>query len=299
MHTDERGFIYFLGGHNVGFVNGQALFTINLQKIDSIGNFKWDSLGIALDTLHTNNFIVEDVAVEDDYALIAWPQIRDSVWDIRSQVLRGNGSSVLPGKGLWISEISSQKTFQSMVQSRGNSNILIWADNRPLSGIYAQRIDTAGCRIWDQNDIPLVLQSIGGLRITSDGKGGCILAGFRESDFTVRAQQVSINGGLGEVITHVEVGRSEQLPEVSLLFQNYPNPFNSTTAIVYELSKSTYAELALYNLLGQRLRTMEAGFQQAGMHKVFFDSYNLSSGAYLYELRTSEAILQRKLTILK
>ncbi len=77
------------------------------------------------------------------------------------------------------------------------------------------------------------------------------------------------------------------------LFQNYPNPFNPETAISYQLSAFSDVELAIYNLLGQKVRTMVRGRQPAGRYEVKWDGRDeagreVSSGVYIYRLRAGD-----------
>ena len=90
-----------------------------------------------------------------------------------------------------------------------------------------------------------------------------------------------------------------RLPEDLLLDQNYPNPFNPTTTIQYSLPSSSTVRLSVYNLLGQEVDVLVDGVQASGTHTVSFDASRLSSGIYLYQLRTPEAVLTRRMTLIK
>ncbi len=83
------------------------------------------------------------------------------------------------------------------------------------------------------------------------------------------------------------------------LYQNFPNPFNSRTVIPYQLSKNEEVSLILYNLLGQKLRTIYRGRQSMGNHVIEFDASGLSSGIYLYEMRVDGYIERRKLVLIQ
>ena len=91
----------------------------------------------------------------------------------------------------------------------------------------------------------------------------------------------------------------EEIPYRGALHQNYPNPFNPSTQITYEIEKSTFVELSLYNLLGQKVKTIESGFRTAGLHKVRFEAENLPSGTYLYKLTTEGFTENKKLMLIK
>ena len=89
-------------------------------------------------------------------------------------------------------------------------------------------------------------------------------------------------------------------PEQVQLFQNYPNPFNPVTVIDYRLPAAKRVELAVYNILGEKVRVLVKANQQAGSYSVAFDGRNLPSGVYYYLLRTaSGASVIKKMILLK
>ncbi len=73
------------------------------------------------------------------------------------------------------------------------------------------------------------------------------------------------------------------------LLTNYPNPFNPQTVIRFTLSQPAFVNLEVYNLLGQRVKTLAEGFRQAGVHSVDWDGRDdnnreTASGVYLCRL---------------
>ena len=95
-----------------------------------------------------------------------------------------------------------------------------------------------------------------------------------------------------------------QIPSGYTLSQNYPNPFNPTTSIVYQLAKNGDVQLSIFNTLGQRIRTMVNGAQNAGTHTVVWDGKNdfgknVSTGIYLYQLRTGDFVKTKKMVLVR
>jgi aminopeptidase N len=88
------------------------------------------------------------------------------------------------------------------------------------------------------------------------------------------------------------------------LLQNYPNPFNPETAIGYQLSAVSNVELSIYNLLGQKVRTLVKQRQPAGYYEVKWDGRDrfgneASSGIYIYQIQAGEYVKLRKIVLLR
>ncbi len=89
-----------------------------------------------------------------------------------------------------------------------------------------------------------------------------------------------------------------------ILHQNYPNPFNPSTTITYELPRTSQVKVAIFNLLGERIRTLVNQRQTAGQHRLHWDGRNefgmsVPSGVYLYRLRASEFVQTRKMILMQ
>lgn len=95
------------------------------------------------------------------------------------------------------------------------------------------------------------------------------------------------------------IGETEDVPGSVKLNQNYPNPFNPATQIEYVLDESGHVNLEVFNMMGQRVATLVNENKNAGSHTVTFDANNLASGMYLYRLVTDNAVLTRRMTLLK
>ncbi len=88
------------------------------------------------------------------------------------------------------------------------------------------------------------------------------------------------------------------------LSQNYPNPFNPSTTINYSLEQSGKAELNIYNIKGEKIKTLLDKYASQGNHSVKWDGKNsagksVSSGIYYYKLKTEAKTIVRKMILLK
>jgi len=69
------------------------------------------------------------------------------------------------------------------------------------------------------------------------------------------------------------------------LSQNYPNPFNSATTITYSLSSQSLVKIEVYNLIGQKVLTLEDGIKSPGVYTMKFSPRaDFTSGLYFYRL---------------
>ena len=88
-------------------------------------------------------------------------------------------------------------------------------------------------------------------------------------------------------------------PINSNLLQNYPNPFNPTTTISYELPKSTYVKLSIYDITGRLVETLVNEHKNAGYYSVNWNAANVSSGIYFYRIDAGEFRSVRKCLVVK
>ncbi len=128
---------------------------------------------------------------------------------------------------------------------------------------------------------------------------------------SVTAQFTDPNGNSSQFATPVAVGpetsvavNETSVPKSYALHQNYPNPFNPSTSITYALPLACKVEITLFNLTGQRVRTLVSGSRPAGEHSVIWDGRDsqgrpVSSGVYLYRLDTNEFSTGRKMLLIK
>jgi hypothetical protein len=70
---------------------------------------------------------------------------------------------------------------------------------------------------------------------------------------------------------------------------SYPNPFDNQTEISYSVTKAQRMEVSIYNIIGQRVRTLASNFQEEGHYRVTWDGTdytgkNSIKGLYLVNL---------------
>ena len=138
---------------------------------------------------------------------------------------------------------------------------------------------------------------------------------FTDGDVTIghtyyyAVSAVDANGNMSDptnVITTsiVSVDDAEMIPTAYGLSQNYPNPFNPTTSIEFALPEASEISLEIYNLLGQKVRTLVSGYVPAGYVNTSWDGLDqngkeISSGTYIYRLQTADQTFSKKMVLMK
>lgn len=79
----------------------------------------------------------------------------------------------------------------------------------------------------------------------------------------------------------------------------YPNPFNPSTTIQYSVPTYSNVKIGVVNLLGQEVALLRNTYQQAGYHTVTWDAGKISSGMYLIQLQSADAVVTRKVVLVK
>jgi hypothetical protein len=83
------------------------------------------------------------------------------------------------------------------------------------------------------------------------------------------------------------------------LIKNYPNPFNPTTVIEYQIPEENFVNLSVYNVLGEKIKTLINKKQKTGKYKTEFTAENLPSGIYLINLTANDYKKTIKAILLK
>lgn len=110
-----------------------------------------------------------------------------------------------------------------------------------------------------------------------------------------------VENGQSTSIKQVPVSNEEspEIPNAVSLKQNYPNPFNPTTTIEFELDKSTFTKLTVFDVLGRKVRELVNEIRPAGTNTIEFNATNLASGVYLYRLEANGVVQTKRLTLIK
>jgi hypothetical protein len=117
------------------------------------------------------------------------------------------------------------------------------------------------------------------------------------------------NSNTEDLIEHLSEILDEDLdldyiPDGITVHQNYPNPFNPSTSIEFDVATPTNISLVVYDLAGKEVYSLVSGYHVPGRYSVIWNAIDsngesVSSGMYIYQLRTSNAVLTKKLVLLR
>jgi len=88
------------------------------------------------------------------------------------------------------------------------------------------------------------------------------------------------------------------------LFKNYPNPFNPSTTIDFQIPKREFVDIIIYNILGQEITRLKSEYLNPGTYSVDWQAKDksgipVSSGIYIYVLKTKQKFLSKRMTLIK
>ncbi|UZO80160.1 lytic polysaccharide monooxygenase [Aquimarina sp. ERC-38] len=164
-----------------------------------------------------------------------------------------------------------------------------WTPNQPLT--------------WDSIEL---LKRTGGRPLSSEDKidvvlpertGKHVLYSIWQRSKTPEAFYSTSDIDFGNNTLDVDSFEKSKLGAVE---QNYPNPFTSKSTIKYSLQKKSPVNITVYNILGQKVKTLINTEKGAGEHEIVFNADDKNeAGVYFYVFRTGDYSETRRMVIRK
>jgi len=291
QQTIDEGFIVV--GSTWGIVGGQA--HIYLIKTDALGNDGWTKTYAGGGLSHGGSVAL---APDSGYIISGWTTVGAAggkdVYLLKTDSL-GNydWSKTYGGTG----DDGSDGYSSVQPTSDGGYVVAGWTKSFGAGGsdLWLLKTDASGDTVWTT--------ILGG---TGDDEGWSVQQDTSDNGYVVAGFTNSNGGGdfdlwLLKFESPTAVGDEPQgtRPHRFTLHQNYPNPFNPATTIRYEVWRSGYVTLKIFNILGQEVETVVSTKQVAGQYTVEWDAANFTSGIYFYRLQVGESSETKKLVLLK
>ncbi|MBD3401766.1 T9SS type A sorting domain-containing protein [candidate division GN15 bacterium] len=268
-----------------------------LVKLNAFGDTTW-TRGYGGDSFGTS--VIE--MPEGGYAAFGFK--RYSLLDDQFWLLRLDND----GDTLWTRHYGYQYNDQGWSVCRTyDGGFVMTGSMYPSNGsderqMWIVRTDSLGDTLWTQTVGGTGVEIGQCIRQTSDS--GYVVAGWTTSygegyyDYYLVKLEAD-----PELVT--DVAENEFiLPSDIALNQNYPNPFNPATTITFSLPRKEDVTIDVFNVLGQRVRTITSSEYPAGTHRVEWDGSDESgrsaaSGVYFYRLTTGSRTIAKKMQLVR
>lgn len=141
--------------------------------------------------------------------------------------------------------------------------------------------------------------------LENQGIPGAIITFVSQADSKTDSTYSDENGDYSICLKVGETGIDDEhnIPDEFKLYQNYPNPFNPGTCIPFELPKSAKVKVTIYNILGQKVKTIADEHFPEGKSEIYWNSIDengqsVSAGIYFYQLEAADKVKAGKMLFL-
>lgn len=273
-------------------------YNLCLYKFDVSGNLVWNKEIIGPSTignLHSDYPTAPTkLFFSNDNTLTIFGETHQMTPPFREIFAAANLSS-LNGEILWSYKNESAKFRRASMDSLGN--------------FYVACYNYSQLSLYDTYLILKITQTGSLIRITkNNGLLNNIYLPYAIGINTFN--DVVLNGaitntGLDESLTikysqPVNITSNENsLPHNFSLSQNYPNPFNPSTTINFQIPKSNFVSLKVFDINGRMVSELVNENLKAGEYKINFDGSTLPSGVYYYKLTSGSFADTKKMVLIK
>jgi hypothetical protein len=181
------------------------------------------------------------------------------------------------------------------------------------SDIFVAKADKNGKWLWAKSAGGP--SSDGGLSIAIGNEGNSYVTGYfgRDPDFsTAIFGDITLTSNGWEDIFVAKLEKDDSVgvedyvlsPPGTELYRNYPNPFNPNTKLSFSLAEPGMVKIDIYNLKGQKVRTLTNSYYSEGMHSISWDGSDssnkqVSSGIYFYRMETGNYTKTLRMSLIK
>jgi len=223
---------------------------------------------------------------------IVWYDNRDGNNEIYHK--RSTDGGVSWGADTRLTNNSAFSQFPSVSVS-GSIAHVVWEDNRDGNREIYYKRSTDGGVSWGADT--RLTNSAANSFLPSVSVSGQVVHvvwhDFRDGNWEIYYKRDPTGNPVGIINTNSDI------PEEFDLSQNYPNPFNPNTKISFDIPKTGYVRLKIFDCLGREITTLVNEELDPGTYKVGWDGSNYPSGVYFYTLRAGDYIESKKMILLK
>jgi predicted lipoprotein with Yx(FWY)xxD motif len=275
-------------------------FNIYAQRVGPSGAIVWVVDGIVMN----NNVAYDQInpkIVSDGLggAIMVWQDyVTGTTSDIYAQRVAAAGAVLWTATGVIICTAAGDQINPRIVTDGSSGAFITWDDKRDTanSDIYAQRIAADAAINWPATGYVICGADSNQTSpaMASDGNLGAVVAwqDYRNGNYDIYAQGFDV-AGIG-----IQIG-SPPIGSALYLSPAFPNPSAATVGISYSLPKSGKAELAVYDMVGQKVATLASGVVSAGRHEVSWNGASVPAGVYFYRLSFEGATRTNRMAVVR
>jgi len=281
------------------------------QHVLSDGSMAWTANGVLLSSaagrLQMEPAIAHPAGSEDVYLFFITTDSNQNQSGVGAQRLNAAGERQWGSGGLDLVPLSYNTCWYAQAVPMTDGAVVTYFESPAgdviNSRVKAIRVAEDGSPVWD--DSPVVMSQLlsqkGYLQAAVNPLGQVLAVwqdGRSDSDGDIYLQNVNPDGTLGEFPISIP-DDGTPAPESFFLLRNYPNPFNAGTTIEYYLDKPGAVEIAIFDIAGRKIATLNHEWQAAGIHRLLWTAEHLASGIYYYRISADGLFEARKMLHLK
>lgn len=233
-----------------------------------------------------------DLTVSGSNVYASWMDIRDSYWAI--YIKRSTDAGITWSADERVTDNTNQPAFPNLSASGVNVH-LVWQDYRDGNNeIYYKRSINNGIN-WG-GDVRLSNNSaVSEIPSICVSESAVHVVWTDERDGNRELYYKKDPAGNPVAIENI----SSEIPVKMYLEQNYPNPFNPITNFIFQIPKSEFVKVAVYDINGKELEILVSSQLSAGTYKAEWDASLYPSGIYFYTLTAGNFSQTKKMMLVK
>ena len=187
---------------------------------------------------------------------------------------------------------------EGLFASTSNGNILLtWQPNGEKDFQY-YGIYRSTCSNFDPDTMEIYTYATSDTFLYDSNIEGNINYYYRVSAFDYSGNESEYSPEVSAVVVGLQ-SNGDNLPGEYSLSQNYPNPFNPTTTISYQLPRSSFVKLTIYDISGRLVDKLIDEKKNAGYYTVEWNAENACSGVYFYRIEAGNFVAVKKGLLVK
>lgn len=245
-----------------------------------------DASGRGMILFHYEEF---DLNRGDEIKAVGSLEYYNSSWEMEDfsyQVL-STGNELPAALGLTAAQANSWEEYEGTFMELTGTIVDTWSAGGGQNIEIADNTDTTLIRIWESTGVDVTGLTVGTTWLFM-GVGGVYSDAFQ----MLVAYDDDIQDATAIKDDYVRPATFELKPA-------YPNPFNPTTTLSWTLVHAGQVELAVFDITGRKVQTLEKGWRGSGSYQLTWDAVDLASGIYLVQLKSEGTAAIQKIMLLK